>query len=57
MKRKDLIKKFESNGWWLKRHGSKHDVYTNGKATDFVSRQIEINEDLAKEIIKRNGLQ
>lgn len=30
MKRKDLIKLFELNGWRLEREGGNHTVYTNG---------------------------
>ena len=31
MKRKDLIRLLESNGWWLLRNGANHDIYTNGQ--------------------------
>lgn len=56
MKRRDLIKLFENNGWWLMRNGANHDVYTNGKATEPIPRHSEIKENLAKAIIKRRGL-
>ncbi|MCL2049762.1 MAG: type II toxin-antitoxin system HicA family toxin [Defluviitaleaceae bacterium] len=56
MKRRDLIKLFEENGWWLLREGGSHTIYTNGKVTEPISRQKEINEVLAKRIIKRRGL-
>ncbi len=56
MKRKDLIKLFESNGWYLKRNGSNHDIYTNGKKTEMIPRHSEISENLVKSIIKRQGL-
>ena len=56
MKRKDLIKKLTQNGWWFLRHGGKHDIYTNGTNSESISRQTEIDEDLAKAIIKRRGL-
>ena len=56
MKRRDLIKKFEKNGWWLERHGSDHDIYTDGKDIEPVARHTEINEILAKKIIKRRNL-
>lgn len=46
----------ERNGWYLKRHGEKHDVYTNGKETEMIPRHREINDNLAKAIIKRRGL-
>ena len=56
MKRRDLIKLLEKNGWWFKRRGEKHDIYTNGKERESVSRQREIKEPVAKAIIKRRGL-
>ena len=57
MKRKDLIKLLENNGWYLKRNGANHDIYTNGKSTETVPRHSEIKENLAKAIIKRQGLE
>ena len=56
MKRRDLIKKLENNGWYLERHGSKHDIYTNGKSSEPISRQKEIDEELAKKILRRNRI-
>jgi predicted RNA binding protein YcfA (HicA-like mRNA interferase family) len=56
MKRKDLIKLFEKNGWWLEREGSNHSVYTNGIKHEAIPRHGEINELLAKALVKRNGL-
>ena len=56
MKRRDLIKLLEKNGWYLKRNGGNQDIYTNGVDNEPISRQSEIKEDLAKAIIKRRGL-
>lgn len=56
MKRKDLLKQLEANGWWLKRHGGEHDIYTNGIQTEPIPRHREIAELTAKQIIKRTGL-
>lgn len=56
MKRRDLIKLLERNGWYLKRNGGNHDIYTNGVDNEPISRQSEIKEDLVKAIIKRRGL-
>lgn len=56
MKRRDLIKKLEKNGWWLLRHGTNHDVYTNGEASEPIPRHSEVKESLAKSIMKRQGL-
>lgn len=56
MKRRDLVKLLESNGWWLQRNGANHDIYTNGKAFEPIPRHNEIKEQLAKSIIRRQGL-
>ncbi|MCL2353250.1 MAG: type II toxin-antitoxin system HicA family toxin [Defluviitaleaceae bacterium] len=57
MKRRDLIKKLEKNGWYLLRHGANHDIYTNGLRNEPIGRHIEIDEKLAKKILKRNGIE
>lgn len=56
MKRKDLIKLLTNAGWWLDREGNRHDIYTNGKKSEPIPRHREINEELAKAIIRRQGL-
>jgi len=56
LKRKDLIKLLEKNGWRFKREGHDHTIYTNGIANEPISRQTEIDDILAKKIIKRRGL-
>ncbi|HSK73872.1 MAG TPA: type II toxin-antitoxin system HicA family toxin [Pyrinomonadaceae bacterium] len=55
MKRRDLIKQLEEMGCVLVRHGGKHDWYTNMKTKQSqpVPRHKEINENLAKSIIKK----
>ena len=56
VKRKDLIRLFEKNGWWFLREGGNHTIYTDGINKEPISRQIEIDDVLAKKIIKRRGL-
>lgn len=56
MKRRDLVKLLEENGWYFKRSGGSHDLYTNGIKTEAIPRHSEINEMLAKTIIKKLGL-
>lgn len=56
MKRRDLIKKLQDNGWWLLRNGANHDIYTNGVKAEPIPRHAEIKEHLAKSIIRRLGL-
>ena len=56
MKRRDLTKKLENGGFVLERHGSNHDVYARGEEKEEVPRHKEIDERLAKAIIKRRNL-
>lgn len=56
MKRRDLIKLFEKNGWKFLRDGGRHDIYTNGEKEEPIPRHKEINEILAKKLIKKHGL-
>lgn len=56
MKRRDLIKLLEYNGWYFKRAGGNHDIYTNGVDNEAISRQKEIKEAVAQAIIKRRDL-
>ena len=55
MKRRKLIKKLQEMGCVLVRHGGVHDWYTNPgtKQSQPVPRHVEINENLAKSIIKK----
>ena len=56
MKRRDFIKLLERNGWTFDRHGGNHDVYRTGDKEEPVPRHSEINENLAKAIIRRRNL-
>ena len=56
MKRRDLIKLLELNGWYLLRNGGSHDIYTNGTVEEPIQRHREIPEPLAKVIIRKRGL-
>jgi predicted RNA binding protein YcfA (HicA-like mRNA interferase family) len=55
MKRRDLVKRLESMGCVLLRHGGRHDWYHNSKTkmSQPVPRHTEINEHLAKHIIRK----
>ena len=46
---KELIKL----DWYFLRHGNKHDVWTDGERQEAIPRHREINEMLAKTIIRR----
>lgn len=56
MKQRDLIKKLEAAGFRFERHGSRHDIYVRGSDEEEVPRHKEINENLAKAIIRKWGL-
>lgn len=56
MKQKDLLRLLERNGWYKIREGGNHTVYTNGKDIEPIPRHKEVDEMLAKGIIKRRGL-
>lgn len=56
MKRTDLIHKLEQVGFVFDRHGGSHDIYVKGSAKETIPRHKEINERLAKAILRRNGL-
>ena len=57
MKRKELIRLLEKNGWTMAREGSNHTVYVKGSKMEAIPRHAEISELLAKAIIKRQNLQ
>lgn len=56
MKRRELLKLFLKAGWYLKRNGAGHDIYTDGINSEAIPRHPDVNERLAKELIKRWGL-
>ena len=56
MKHRDLIKLFEKNSWYYLRDGGRHDIYTNEISSEPIPQHREINEMLAKSLIKKYGL-
>lgn len=56
MKQRDLIKKLESIGFKFERHGGNHDIYRRGNDIEKVPRHKEINETLAKAILRKWGM-
>ena len=56
MKRRDLIKKLEAKGFVFHRHGGNHDIYIRNGDIEKIPRHKEINEMLAKLIIKKWNL-
>ncbi len=56
MKRADLERLFKENGWSFERNGGNHDVWVKGNQTETIPRHREINEMLAKALIKKHNL-
>ena len=56
VKRKDLEKRLKKAGFVFVRHGGKHDVFQRGKDEEQLPRHTEINENLAKAIIRKWNL-
>ncbi|MFQ5675755.1 MAG: type II toxin-antitoxin system HicA family toxin [bacterium] len=59
MKRRNFIRSLVKEGCYLKRHGSRHDIYSNpqnGKVAP-VPRHPEIKDSLCKLIRKQPGLE
>ena len=56
MKRRELINKFEAKGWRFLRSGHKHDIYTDGQNLEQIPRHSDVNEKLARSMIRRWGL-
>lgn len=56
MKQRDLVKQLENAGFEFVRHGHDHDVYKRGRDEEQIPRHKEINEILAKKILRKWGL-
>lgn len=56
MKQRDLIKKIEAAGFAFERHGGNHDIYSRGNDIEKIPRHKEINENLAKMILRKWNL-
>lgn len=56
MRRTELIKLLEKNGWVLLREGGGHTIYIKGHQIEAIPRHRDINEITAKAIIKRHKL-
>jgi mRNA interferase HicA len=52
VKRRDLEQKMTELGWRFLRRGGRHDVWTDGEREEPVPRHREINETLARAILR-----
>lgn len=53
MKRRELEEALRKVGWSFLRHGANHDVWTDGEQQEPIPRHSEINEKLARAILRR----
>ena len=56
VKRRDLIKYLEENGFYFLREGGKHSIYTNNKKTIPVKRHRTFDRITANQLCKEAGL-
>ncbi len=56
MKQRDLVKKLEKAAFEFARHGGNHDIYKRGDDEEKIPRHREINERLARAILRKWGL-
>jgi predicted RNA binding protein YcfA (HicA-like mRNA interferase family) len=56
VRRGDLVKYFEENGFYLLREGGKHSIYTNRMKTIPIKRHSVLDRITANELCKQAGL-
>ena len=56
MKQRELVKKLRSIGFEVERHGGNHDIYKRGDDEEQIPRHKEVNEKLARAILRKWGL-
>ncbi len=57
VKRRDLIRYLEQNGYSLLREGGKHSIYSNGQAAIPVKRHRVFDKTTANKLCKQAGLE
>lgn len=53
LKQRDLIKKLEDAGFVFERHGGNHDIYRRDNDIEKIPRHKEVNESLARMILRK----
>ena len=56
MRQRDLVRKLKKIEFKFERHGGNHDIYRRGSEIEQIPRHKEINEQLAKAILRKWGL-
>lgn len=57
VKRRDLIRHLEQNGYYLLREGANHTIYSNGTKVIPVKRHRRLDRITANELCKQAGIQ
>ena len=57
VKRRDLVRYLEENGFYLLREGGNHTIYTNGTKLIPVKRHQQFDRITANELCKQAGLE
>ena len=57
VKRRDLIRHFKDNGFYLLREGKRHSNYTNGVKVVPIKRHRELDRITANELCKQAGIE
>ncbi|MBN2397546.1 MAG: type II toxin-antitoxin system HicA family toxin [Deltaproteobacteria bacterium] len=57
VKRRDLVRYLEGNGFYLLREGGNHAIYTNGTKIIPVKRHKQFDRITANELCKQAGLE
>ncbi|MHB8279181.1 MAG: type II toxin-antitoxin system HicA family toxin [Candidatus Humimicrobiaceae bacterium] len=56
VKRRDLVKYFNENGYYLLREGKNHSIYTNNSKIIPIKRHLVFDRITANELCKQAGL-
>ncbi len=56
VKRRELVRYLEQNGFYLLREGANHSIYTNGTKVIPVKRHKQLDRIPANEICKQAGI-
>ncbi len=56
VKRREVVKYFEQNGYRLLREGNRHSIYSNGLKTVPIKRHQTIDRITANQLCKQAGL-
>jgi len=57
VKRQDLVKHFEKNGYSFLREGGNHSIYTNGNKTIPIKRHRTLDRITANQLCKQAGIE